>query len=813
MTDSEHDDSSRAPAASSRGSHERERERPTDSYCSCCRVCNCYRNAPGSGEKPDGPRSVSGSSDVEDDHGYGHDEGGERHSGGRDHLEDDEDRTGNGEGHSGHDGDGGHSGHDGDGGHSGHVDHSDHEEMFKKRFVVCLVLSLPVLYYSPMLQEWFGYTAVTFPGSEFVGPVLGVAVFVYGGIPFLRMGAIEARNREPGMMLLISLAITVAFGYSVAAVAFDIGEPFFWELVTLIVIFLLGHWIEMRSVRRASGALDELAELLPDTTERVTDDGELEEVRVDDLEAGDLVLVRPGANVPADGVVEEGESNVTEAMITGESKPVGKEPGDEVIGGTTNRDGSLRVRVTATGDETTLSGIVGLVEQAQESRSHTQVLADRAAGWLFYAALGVAAITAVAWTVAIGFGLPVVERVVTVLVIACPHALGLAVPLVVAINTSMAARNGMLVRDRIAMEQARNLDTVVFDKTGTLTAGEQGVVDVATVDGWTEDDVLTLAAAVEGDSEHMIAQAIREAARDRGVSIPDVRGFEALEGRGVRATVETGAGPAPISPSTSAASESESESETETGAADDEEDRTIVSVGGPNLLRHLEVEPDESLSAFADEAGSRGQGVVYLLREDEAVGALALADVIREESYEAIESLQSMGIEVAMLTGDTEDVARAVAEELGIDTTFAEVLPEDKDEKILELQRQNKLVAMVGDGVNDAPALTRADVGIAIGSGTDVAVESADVVLVENDPRDVGRLVRLSAKSYRKMQENIAWAAGYNVFALPLAAGVLAPVGILLSPAVGAVLMSASTVIVAINSQLLRRADVTSVDG
>ena len=730
------------------------REKPTDSYCSCCRVCDCYRDMPEPDEESAEPRDE------------------------RDHHDHDEDRD-----------------------HGAHVDHSGHEDMFRKRFFVCLILSLPVLYYSPMLQDWFGFTAVTFPGSEFVGPVLGVAVFAYGGIPFLRMGAVEARNREPGMMLLISLAITVAFVYSVAAAAFDIGEPFFWELVTLIVIFLLGHWIEMRSVRRASGALDELAELMPETAERIADgDGETEEVPIDDLEEDDLVLVRPGSNVPADGVVEEGESNVTEAMITGESKPVKKEPGDEVIGGTTNRDGSLRVRVAATGDETTLSGIMRLVEEAQESRSRTQVLADRAAGWLFYAALGVATITAVAWTAAVGFGLPVVERVVTVLVIACPHALGLAVPLVVAINTSMAARHGMLVRDRIAMEQARNLDTVVFDKTGTLTAGEQGIVEIATVEGRSEDNVLTFAAAAEGDSEHMIAQAIRDEASDRGLSVPDVRGFEALEGRGVRATIEHDAMPA-VAPGSAGRSEEGADSGGRNGHT--------VSVGGPNLLRYLEVDPSADLERFADEAGARGEGVVYVLSDEEIVGAVALADVIREESFEAIDALHGMGIEVAMLTGDDADVAHSVADELGIDTVFAEVLPEDKDEKILELQDRGHLVAMVGDGVNDAPALTRSDVGIAIGSGTDVAVESADVVLVENDPRDVASLVRLSAKSYRKMQENIAWAAGYNVFALPLAAGILAPIGILLSPAVGAVLMSASTVIVAINAQLLRRADLS----
>ena len=745
--------------------------RPTDRDCPCCRVCGLTAG------KGDHPRETAkhhehvsmGESEPVD---------------GRVHEVDDETAEEHGHGPTDE--------HRDEHRHEAHVDHAGHETMFKKRFFVCFVLALPVLYFSPMLQEWFGYAALEFTGSWLVGPLFGTIVFVYGGAPFLRMGAVEAQNREPGMMLLISLAITVAFVYSVAAITLNIGEPFFWELVTLVVIFLLGHWIEMRSVRRASGALDELAELMPDTAERITDDGETESVRVDDLGEGDLVLVRPGANIPADGIVDEGESNVTEAMITGESRPIKKEPGAEVIGGTTNRDGSLRIRVTATGDETTLSGIMRLVEEAQESRSRTQVLADRAAGWLFYAAIVVAAITAVAWTIAVGFGLPVVERVVTVLVIACPHALGLAVPLVVAINTSMAANNGMLIRDRIAMEEARNLDTIVFDKTGTLTEGEQGVVDVATTDDWDEDDMLALMAAAEGDSEHMIAAAIRDAARDRGLSVPDVREFEALEGRGVRATVEMDTAPNPG---------------VDVGRVQDGE---TVSVGGPNLLRHLEVEPDAHLEWFADEAGSRGQGVVYLIRDGEAVGAVALADVVRDESYDAIDALHAMGIDVAMLTGDSEDVARSVAEDLDIGTYFAEVLPDDKDTKIVELQEQGNLVAMVGDGVNDAPALTRADVGIAIGSGTDVAVESADVVLVENDPRDVARLVRLSRKSYRKMQENLVWAAGYNVFALPLAAGLLAPIGILLSPAVGAVLMSASTVIVAVNAQLLRRADLSA---
>ncbi|WP_436901732.1 heavy metal translocating P-type ATPase [Halovenus halobia] len=667
--------------------------------------------------------------------------------------------------------------------------HVGHEQLFRRRFFVSTLLSIPVLLYSETLQSWLGFSVPAFPGSEWINPVFAVVVFAYGGVPFLQMAVPELKDRAPGMMTLISMAISVAFVYSLASVLFPASSAFFWELVTLVDIMLLGHWIEMRSVRRASGALDELAKLMPDTAERITDDGsagqspagnrtqsgDTEEVPVSDLTEGDLVLVRPGASVPADGVVAEGDSDVNEAMITGESKPVSKAPGDEVIGGTVNGDGSLRVRIGATGDETTLAGIMRLVEEAQSSTSKTQVLADRAAGWLFYVAVGAAVVTAIAWTVAVSFNATVIERVVTVLVIACPHALGLAIPLVVAINTSLAARNGMLVRDRIAMEQARNLDTIIFDKTGTLTEGEHGVVGMETVDGVGEDDALALAAAVESDSEHMIARAIRESASERSVTVPDASGFEAMKGRGVRATV---------------------------GGQE-------IYVGGPNLLTHLDSEVPKTLTNFAEEAGENAQTVVYLVRDGELVAAFAMADVIRDESYRVVEALHNLDIEVAMLTGDSEGVANAVAEELGIGTVFAEVLPEDKDTKVQELQDEGKLVAMVGDGVNDAPALTRADVGIAIGSGTDVAVQSADVILVQNNPLDVVRLVKLSKASYRKMQENIVWAAGYNVFALPLAAGVLAPIGVLLSPAVGALLMSLSTVIVAINAQLLRRVDLS----
>ncbi|WP_338730355.1 heavy metal translocating P-type ATPase [Haladaptatus sp. DJG-WS-42] len=668
--------------------------------------------------------------------------------------------------------------------------------MFRRRFWVSLVLSVPVIFFSEFIQDVFGYTAPSFPGSVWITPVLSVVIFAYGGVPFLSMARTELENREPGMMLLISLAITVAFVYSLASLFLEGATPFFWELVTLIDIMLLGHWMEMRSVRQASGALDELAKLMPDTAERITESGDTEEVPVSELSEGDVVLVRPGASVPADGEVVDGESSVDESMITGESRPVDKEPGVEVVAGTVNQDGSLRVRVTKTGEETALAGIMRLVDEAQQSKSRTQLLADRAAGWLFYIALAVAGITAVAWVIAVGFNSTVLERVVTVLVIACPHALGLAVPLVVAINTSTAAQNGMLIRDRIAMEEARNLDTVMFDKTGTLTKGEQGVVGIETVGDWDEQRAFAVAAGVEGDSEHMIARAIRNAAAERAVQRAQVSNFENLRGLGVRATVE---------------SEPRNGSEQGSGERSDPREGGTVHLGGPNLLENLGIERSDDIVAFADEAGANAQTVIYLIHEESGVvAAFALADVIRDESRQAIEALHAMGIEVAMLTGDSEEVAKAVAEELGIDQYFAEVLPEEKDTTVAQLQSEGKLVAMVGDGVNDAPALTRADVGIAIGSGTDVAIESGDIILVDNNPLDVVRLIKLSKASYRKMQENLVWATGYNVIALPLAAGILAPIGILLSPAIGAVFMSLSTIIVAINARRLKGVDLSA---
>jgi Cu2+-exporting ATPase len=573
------------------------------------------------------------------------------------------------------------------------------------------------------------------------------------------------------MMTLISLAISVAFIYSVAAQFINLGEGFFWELVTLIDIMLLGHWLEMRSVRQASGALNELAKLMPDTAERIHQGDATETIPVSALQHGDLVLVRPGASIPADGDVVDGHSNVSEAMVTGESKPVHKMAGMKVIAGTINGDGSLRVRVTATGNETALAGIMRLVEQAQQSKSKTQVLADKAAGWLFYVAIAAAIVTAIAWMIATGFNLDVLTRVVTVLVIACPHALGLAVPLVVAITTAMGARNGIFVRDRLALEAAREVDTVIFDKTGTLTEGNFGVVDVATAAGWDSNRALALAAALEGDSEHLIAQAIRRVARERKLSLPSIKDFSALKGRGVQATAE---------------------------------DETYY-VGGPRMLEMLSLTPEANLTTFTESANKNVQTVVYLTTKDKILAAIAIADVIRPESKDAIKSLQDMGIEVAMLTGDSQAVANAVAKQLGIQRVFAEVLPEHKDQKVIELQKLGKRVAMVGDGVNDAPALTRADVGIAIGGGTDVAIESAGIVLVNSNPRDVVKIFKLSRASYAKMIQNLWWAAGYNIFAIPLAAGVLANWGILLSPAVGALLMSLSTIVVALNAQLLRR--------
>ncbi len=645
--------------------------------------------------------------------------------------------------------------------------------MFRNRFWVNLVLSIPVIIYSPSIQNWFSYTAPPFPGSQLIVPVLSTVIFLYGGLPFLRMATWELRAGKPAMMTLISLAISVAYFYSMATVFWDIGEDFFWELVTLIDIMLLGHWLEMRSVRQASGALDALAKLLPDTADLVMADEQIEEHPVSQLKLDDVVLVRPGASVPVDGIVVDGESEVNEAMVTGESRPVKKRVDAPVIAGTVNTgNGALRVKVTAVGDETALSGIMRLVDEAQRSKSETQLLADRAASLLFYVAVAAALIAGVAWTLYFGgVTTQVIAIVVTVLIIACPHALGLAVPLVVANTTALGAQNGILIRDRQAMETAKDLDIIVFDKTGTLTKGEIGVVDVVTTSDLQPHDALAMTAAVEGDSEHPIARAIRHSADEQQVARPAITDFEALKGRGVKAVY----------------------------------DGQTIYVGGPRLLEYLDVERSPTLAQFAQESGADGQSVVYLVREQTVVAAFALADVIREESRSAVAALHEMNIEVAMLTGDSEDVANAVAVALHIDQTFAEVLPSDKDQKVIELQQQGKMVGMVGDGVNDAPALTRADIGIAIGSGTDVAVESADLILVKSNPLDVVKIVKLSQASYRKQKQNIWWGAGYNIIMIPLAAGILAPIGFFMPPALGAILMSVSTIIVAINAQTLRR--------
>ena len=659
-------------------------------------------------------------------------------------------------------------------GHQGHDKHAGHAtEMFRKRFWISLALTVPALLWDPTIQDWFGFIAPAFPGSVYVPAVFGTVVFFYGGLIFLQGAFRELATRLPGMMTLIGLAISVAFLYSAAVAVGFSGHPLWWELATLVTIMLLGHWIEMRSISQAQGALKELAKLLPDTALRITGSDQSEEVTVDLLRDGDLVLIRPGASIPADGVVKSGKSSVNESMITGESRLIAKHEGENVIAGTVNGEGSLRVEVTGTGEKTALAGIMRLVGQAQTSRSRAQALADRAAYLLTIVAIVAGGATLAAW-LALGATLDfTITRVVTVLVIACPHALGLAVPLVVAISTTMGARSGLLVRDRRGLEEARELNVVVFDKTGTLTLGEHRVVETVMLPGRDEDDVLRLAAAVERDSEHPIARALMKSAQERGLDVPRAENFQSMAGHGVQATV----------------------------------DGRELKVGGPALLRRLGIGPAEELRRAAERFGQKGQAAIYLVDGDRVIAVVAIADAVRPESCEAVEKLHREGIEVAMLTGDSEAVARSVAQELGIDTVFAQVLPEDKVEKIKELQSQGKKVAMVGDGVNDAPALLTADVGIAIGAGTDVAVEAGDIVLVRSDPRDIPRIVRLSRATYRKMVQNLWWAAGYNIFAIPLAAGVLAWAGILLAPAVGAILMSASTVVVAINAQLLRRVE------
>lgn len=646
--------------------------------------------------------------------------------------------------------------------------------MFRSKFWLSLALTVPVVIWAEHVQTLLGYTAPSFRGSTWIGPVLSTVIFFYGGWVFVQGAIGEIRSKLPGMMTLISLAIVVAFGFSwIVELGVLEAEPLWWELATLVAIMLLGHWIEMRSIDQAQGALQELAKLLPDTAHRIREDGTEEEVPVSDLRQGDLVFVRPGESVPVDGVVRRGESALNESMITGESRPVKKSEGDEVIAGTINGEGSLRVETTGTGEETTLSGIMRLVADAQQSKSRAQHLADRAAQMLTGVAVTAGFVTLMAWQF---IGAPVdfaIVRAVTVLVIACPHALGLAVPLVVAISTTLGAQNGLLVRDRRGLEEARNLDVVVFDKTGTLTLGEFRVVDLAVAEGLSEEEALVIAAGVEIESEHPIARGIVSTARERGLEETVADSFRSITGKGVAATI---------------------------GGHE-------YFMGGPALLEAEAASVPTALRDAADRAATRGQAAIYLLRGGEALAVFVVADAIREESRDAVNALHQRGVQVAMLTGDAQAVADAVASDLGIDTVFAQVLPEDKASRIRQLQGQGMQVAMVGDGVNDAPALATADIGIAIGAGTDVAVEAGHIVLVRSDPRDIPKIISLSRATHRKMVQNLWWAAGYNIVAIPLAAGALAAWGILLSPAVGAVLMSASTVIVAINAQLLKRAE------
>jgi len=651
----------------------------------------------------------------------------------------------------------------------GHGGHGDHVAMFRRRFWWSLLLTVPLVVTSHMVMDWFGYK-LDFAGLSWVGPVLGTVIFLWGGRPFLSGGRSELASRQPGMMLLISMAITVAYTASLATSLGWFDLEFWWELAALITIMLLGHWLEMRALGQAGSALAALAELLPDDAERIGPDGEVETVPIAILGRGDVVLVRAGSRVPADGVVVEGEAEVDESMVTGESRAVAKGPGGRVVAGTVVTDSALRIEVQAVGDDTALAGIQRLVAEAQASQSRAQALADRFAALLFYVAAGSAVVTFAAWWLA-GSADDAVVRTVTVLVIACPHALGLAIPLVVSLSTAVAARSGILIKDRLALERMRTVDAVLFDKTGTLTKGEHAVTAVAGVD-LDHDGVLRLAAAVEADSEHPLARAIVAAARRRAVP-PRATEFRSIPGRGVEATV---AG-------------------------------RRYAVGGPALLRERGLTEPAVLEQSTGRWRARGAAVLYLVRGDGIVGALALEDEIRPEAAEAVAELRRMGRRVVMITGDARQVAESVGAELGVDEVMAEVLPEDKDAKVSELQARGLSVAMVGDGVNDAPALARADVGIAIGAGTDVAMESAGVVLASSDPRGVVSVIGLSRAGYCKMIQNLAWGAGYNVVAIPLAGGALSWAGITLSPAVGAVLMSLSTIVVALNAQLLRRLD------
>lgn len=665
-----------------------------------------------------------------------------------------------------------HEHHHGQDNHQEHDKHAGHSViMFKDKFWLSLLLTIPVLAYSEMIQHWLRFTPPTFPGSPYVPFALSTFIFFYGGLVFIKSALGELKAKLPGMMTLISLAIVTAYVYSVATQFFIIGEGFFWELATLVTIMLLGHWLEMASVSKAENALDAISKLLPDKAEKLVN-GRPEQVLVSELKIGDLVLIRPGASIPVDGVIVDGSSSVDEAAITGESKPVSKSLNDEVVAGTGNQDGSLTVKVTKLGEDTALAGIMRLVAEAQSSKSNVQVLADKAAFYLTVIAIATSIITFIYWIVAkdASFAL---ERSVTVLIIACPHALGLAIPLVVSISTTLSARNGLLVRKRIALEAARKLDWVLFDKTGTLTKGEHGVTDIWATKGYNEVDILRLTASLEQNSEHIVGKGIVRKAEEQHIHLDKVSSFKALPGLGVRGMLQG---------------------------------NEIYTAASYRYVQENKLTVPAGIAKAVKQAAKEGKTEVYLITNRRVIGALGLADMIREQSKQTIKTLKEMGIKTAMITGDSDEVAAYVASQLGLDQYFAEVRPEDKAAKVKELQKNGQQVAMVGDGINDAPALTQADIGIAIGAGTDVAIKSADIILVKSDPEDVVKVINLSKRTYGKMVQNLVWATGYNLVAIPLAAGVLYGSGIVLAPALGAVLMSVSTVVVALNAQLLRRA-------
>lgn len=654
--------------------------------------------------------------------------------------------------------------------HSSHDKHEGHNaQMFLQKFWLSLALTIPVILYADIFETIFKWSPPSFPGSQYLSLILGSIVFFYGGWIFLVGAWRELRARLPGMMTLIGIAISAAYLWSIYAV-FAGEEALFWELTTLITIMLLGHWLEMRAVSGAQGALKELSKLLPDTAEVVRGE-KTEIVPLSVLQINDAVLVKPGGKIPVDGVVISGDSDVNESMVTGESKPVSKKVNDQVIAGTINGDGALKIRVTQIGENTFLAGVMRLVAEAQASKSRLQILSDRAALYLTVVAVGGGIVTLIAWLVAgaeVGFA---VSRLVAVLVIACPHALGLAVPLVASISTTKAAQNGFLVKQRLALEAARTIDTVLFDKTGTLTRGEFGVINVWNIGNTEKSEVLSLAASVDSLSEHPIAKAVVTEAKKQNIQIQNVNNFQALKGLGVKATVNG----------------------------------KEIMIGGSSLLSKIGSDLPNDLKKETEEAGEKGQTVIFVIKEESVIGAISLADIIREESKDTIKSLRESGVKTSMITGDSEDVARWVSDELGIDEYFARVLPEEKSSKVKELQGRGLKVAMVGDGINDAPALTQADLGIAIGAGTNVAIESAGIILVKDDPRDIVKIIKLSKLTYSKMIQNLFWATGYNIVALPLAAGALAFKGIVLDPAIAAVFMSLSTVIVAFNALLLKR--------